>query len=70
MRPNSERYVAGLCLKKKKKRLQLNNERVVSLIMKMSLKTELWKLKIVKFSVSITHNSKIKKLSDRNKKWK
>ena len=53
--------------KKKKKTLRLNSERVVSLITKMPLETELWKLKglfgssisITHISVSITHNSKM-----------
>ena len=42
----------------------------VCLITKMSLSYELWKLKTAKmcFSVSITHNSKIRELSDENKK--
>ena len=51
----------------KSQTLRLNSERVVSLITKMPLETELWKLKglfgssisITHISVSITHNSKI-----------
>ena len=44
----------------------------VCLITKMPLKTELWKLKthFFVFSVSITHHSKIRELSDGNKNWK
>ena len=43
----------------------------VCLITKMSLSYELWKLKTAKMcSVSIIHNSKIRELSDGNKKLK
>ena len=62
---------------RKKKKKKVSWSKVVAewvphvcLITKMSLSYELWKLKTAKrlFSVSISHNSKIRKLSNGNKK--
>ena len=57
--------------KKKKKKISWSKGAAewvphMCLITKMSLSYELWKLKL--FSVSITYNSKIRELSDVNKK--